>query len=31
MGHSKIAAMFLRTAVNTWNENYFLRDQHYWG
>jgi glycosyltransferase involved in cell wall biosynthesis len=31
MGHSKIAAMFLRTAMNTWNESYFLRDQHYWG
>jgi glycosyltransferase involved in cell wall biosynthesis len=30
MGHSKIAGMFLRTALNTWNESYFLRDQRYW-
>lgn len=30
MGHLKIAAMFLRTALNTYNEKYFLRDQHYW-
>lgn len=31
MGHTRIARMFLKTAFNTWNENYFLRDQHYWG
>ena len=31
MGHSKIAGMFLRTALNSWNESYFHRDQHYWG
>jgi glycosyltransferase involved in cell wall biosynthesis len=31
MGHSKIAGMFLRTALNSWNESYFLRDQRYWG
>lgn len=30
MGHSKIAGMFLKTALNTWNESYFLRDQRYW-
>lgn len=30
MGHSKIAGMFLRTALNSWNESYFLRDQRYW-
>jgi glycosyltransferase involved in cell wall biosynthesis len=31
MGHIKIARMFLKTAFNTWNDRYFLRDQHYWG
>lgn len=31
MGHLKIARMFLKTAFNTWNDRYFLRDQHYWG
>lgn len=30
MGHMKIAGMFLRTALNTFNEGYFLRDHHYW-
>lgn len=30
MGHLKIATMFFRTALNTYNEKYFLRDQHYW-
>ena len=30
MGHARIAFMFLRTALNTWNPNYFLRDQGYW-
>jgi glycosyltransferase involved in cell wall biosynthesis len=30
MGHLKIMAMFLKTALNTWNESYFLRDQKYW-
>jgi len=30
MGHFKIARMFFRTALNTFNENYFLRDQDYW-
>ncbi len=30
MGHMKIVRMFLKTAINTWNESYFLRDHHYW-
>lgn len=30
MGHFKIVRMFLKTALNTWNENYFLRDHQYW-
>ena len=30
MGHGRIVWMFLRTALNSWNENYFLRDQGYW-
>jgi glycosyltransferase involved in cell wall biosynthesis len=30
MGHWRIARMFLKTALNTWNYNYFLRDQGYW-
>ncbi len=30
MGHGRIAFMFLRTALNTWNPGYFLRDQGYW-
>ena len=30
MGHLKIVRMFLKTAFNTWNENYFLRDHEYW-
>ncbi len=30
MGHSRIATMFLRTALNSWNESYFLRDHGYW-
>ncbi|MGC9291949.1 MAG: glycosyltransferase [Acidobacteriaceae bacterium] len=30
MGHARIAGMFLRTALNTRNANYFLRDQGYW-
>jgi glycosyltransferase involved in cell wall biosynthesis len=31
MGHARIATMFLRTALNSWNESYFLRDHGYWG
>lgn len=30
MGHGKIACMFLRTALNSWNRSYFLRDHKYW-
>ena len=30
MGHMRIARMFLKTALNTWNREYFLRDQNYW-
>jgi hypothetical protein len=30
MGHLRIAGMFLRTAWNTRNPEYFLRDQGYW-
>lgn len=30
MGHAKMARMFLRTAFNSWNEAYFLRDHDYW-
>lgn len=30
MGHFKIIGLFLKTMLNTWNDNYFLRDQGYW-
>jgi len=30
MGHIKIVSMFLKTMLNTWNDNYFLRDHGYW-
>ena len=30
MGHLHIVRMFLRTAINTSNSDYFLRDQGYW-
>jgi glycosyltransferase involved in cell wall biosynthesis len=30
MGHIKIVGMFLKTMVNSWNDNYFLRDHGYW-
>lgn len=30
MGHFKIVRMFLKTALNTSNEAYFLRDHQYW-
>ncbi len=30
MGHARIAWMFLKTALNSHNKNYFLRDQGYW-
>ncbi|MHB1673553.1 MAG: glycosyltransferase [Acidobacteriaceae bacterium] len=31
MGHLRIAGMFFRTALNSGNQSYFLRDQGYWG
>lgn len=30
MGRFKMVRMFFRTAFNTWNESYFLKDQQYW-
>jgi glycosyltransferase involved in cell wall biosynthesis len=30
MWHIKIIGMFLKTMVNSWNDNYFLRDHGYW-
>lgn len=30
MGHFKIIRLFLKTMLNTWNDQYFLRDQGYW-
>lgn len=30
MGHFKLVRLFLKTAVNTWNEGYYLRDHKYW-
>jgi glycosyltransferase involved in cell wall biosynthesis len=30
MGHLKIIGMFLKTMVNSWNDNYFLHDHGYW-
>ena len=30
MGHFQVARLFLKTAANYWNENYFLRDHKYW-
>lgn len=30
MGHSRIVWMFVKTAVNSRNRDYFLRDQGYW-
>jgi len=30
MGHLKIVSMFVKTMFNSWNDNYFLRDQGYW-
>ncbi|HVI76938.1 MAG TPA: glycosyltransferase [Candidatus Acidoferrum sp.] len=30
MGHLKVGWLFLKTAVNYWNEKYFLRDHKYW-
>jgi glycosyltransferase involved in cell wall biosynthesis len=30
MGHSRVGWLFLWTALNYWNEKYFLRDHKYW-
>jgi glycosyltransferase involved in cell wall biosynthesis len=30
MSHVKLASLFLKTALNSWNQAYFLRDHHYW-
>ena len=30
MGHLPIVRLFLRTALNTWNNAFFLRDHKYW-
>jgi len=30
MGYVKVLSLFLKTALNSWNDDYFLRDHHYW-
>ena len=30
MGHLRAGWLFLKTAMNYWNQNYFLRDHKYW-
>jgi glycosyltransferase involved in cell wall biosynthesis len=30
MGHIKVGWLFLKTAMNYWNEKFFLRDHKYW-
>jgi glycosyltransferase involved in cell wall biosynthesis len=30
MGHFRVARLFLTTALNFWNQSYFLRDHKYW-
>lgn len=30
MGHLRVSWLFLRIAMNFWNEDYFLRDHKYW-
>jgi len=30
MGHLRVGWLFLKTAMNYWNEQYFLRDHKYW-
>lgn len=30
MGHFKLVRLFLKTALNSWNESFFLRDHKYW-
>jgi glycosyltransferase involved in cell wall biosynthesis len=31
LGHGRMVWMFFKTMVHTWDEEYFLRDQGYWG
>jgi hypothetical protein len=30
MGHLAIVKMFVKTMLNSWNDNYFLHDHGYW-
>ena len=30
MGHLRVGWLFLRTAMNFWNDDFFLRDHNYW-
>jgi len=30
MGHLRVAGLFLKTAFNSWNHGFFLRDHKYW-
>jgi len=30
MGHLPVVRLFVRTALNTWNDSFFLRDHKYW-
>jgi len=30
MGHFKLVHLFLKTALNSWNESYYLKDHGYW-
>jgi len=30
MGYFKVGRLFIKTAFNTFNEDYFLRDNGYW-
>jgi glycosyltransferase involved in cell wall biosynthesis len=30
MGHLRVGWLFVKTALNFWNEDYFLRDHKYW-
>lgn len=30
MGYGHIVKMFMKTALNTWNHSYFVRDHNYW-
>jgi glycosyltransferase involved in cell wall biosynthesis len=31
LGHARMVWMFFRTMMHTWDEEYFLKDQGYWG